>query len=211
METESFLERPADADTFRGSLHLPDDAVLVTQVSRLAELKGHRYIIAAAEKLPASIHFCLVGDGRLRATIEKQIAAAGLGERFHLAGLLAPADIPAVMHASDILVHCSLREGLARTLPQAMLAGKPVVSYDVDGAREVVIDGQTGLLLPAKDVAGLVSVIGQLAGDADRREGLGEAGRRLAKDRFAAKTMVDRIEQVYLQLAEASQAPAPAR
>ena len=209
METEPFLRRPADADTFRNNLHLPDDAVLVTQVSRLAELKGHRYIIAAAESLPGPIHFCLVGDGSLRATIERQIIAAGLAERFHLTGLLAPTDIPAVMHASDILVHCSLREGLARTLPQAMLAGKPVVTYDVDGAREVVIDGRTGLLLPPKDVTGLASAIRQLAGSPDRRERLGKAGRGLARDKFAAKTMVDQIQQLYLQLAEMS--PAPAR
>ncbi len=198
METESFLSRPAGADEFRASLDLPSDAVLVTQVSRLAELKGHEYILSAAEKITdPRVHFCFVGDGALRGWIQAQIASRGLTERVHLTGLLSPDTIPAVMHATDILVHCSLREGLARALPQAMLAGRAVVSFDVDGAREVV-DSETGVLLKACDVAGLSLAIETLASQPELRERLGLAGREKCRLMFDHNRMVEQILQVYL-------------
>jgi glycosyltransferase involved in cell wall biosynthesis len=175
---------------------------LVTQVSRLAELKGHEYLLAAAQSLPASVHFCLVGDGALRGRIESAIDRQGLRPRFHLTGLVDPGRIPAILHATDILVHCSLREGLARALPQAMLAAKPFVSFDVDGAREVVLPGQTGYLVPPRDVPALAAALAELAADAPLRARLGAAGRQFARQRFDAKTMVDQIERLYLRLAE---------
>ena len=201
METGDFLRRPPGADAFRAGLRLPREAILVTQVSRLAELKGHEYLVAAARQLPANMHFCLVGDGALRGRIEGWIDSAGLTGRFHLTGLLDPSRIPAVMHATDILVHCSLREGLARALPQAMLAGVPVVSYDVDGANEVVLPDRTGFLLPPRDVDGLAGAIARLAADPALRARLGSAGRELARERFSAATMVEQIEKLYQRLA----------
>ena len=107
------------------------------------------------------------------------------------------------MHASDIVVHCSLREGLARALPQAMLAGRPVVSFDVDGRPEVVIPGQTGLLVPPKSVAGLASAIQQLVDDPVLARRLGEAGREFARQRFSADMMVDQLDALYRRLTQA--------
>ena len=200
MEVEPYLARPADAGAFRKSLALRDDAILVIQVSRLFELKGHEYIIEAASRIgDRRVHFCFVGDGSWQQRIEADIARRGLADRFRLTGLLPPERIPAVMHAADILVHCSLREGLARTLPQAMLAGTPVISFDVDGAREVV-DEATGVLLPPKDVEGLMAGIENLAADADLRSALGAAGREKCREMFSHNHMVDRIEQVYQSL-----------
>jgi len=200
MEVEPYLRRPADADEFRRSLALPDDAILVMQVSRLFELKGHEYIIEAASRIgDPRVHFCFVGGGSWRGRIEADIARRGLAGRFRLTGLLPPERIPAVMHAADIVVHCSLREGLARTLPQAMLAGRPAISFDVDGAREVV-DETTGVLLPPGDVDGLVAGIERLAADADLRARLGAAGRKKCREMFSHNHMIDRIEQVYRSL-----------
>jgi glycosyltransferase involved in cell wall biosynthesis len=200
MEVERFLSRPAEAESFRASLHLPSEAVLVTQVSRLAELKGHEYILAAAERIAdGRVCFCFVGDGRLRETIERDIRRRGLADRFRLTGLLPAEQIPAVMHATDILVHCSLREGLARALPQAMLAGKPVVSFDVDGAREVV-DADTGVLLAPKDTAGLALAIETLAETPALRDRLGATGRQRCRERFDHRRMVDPIEELYRRL-----------
>ena len=201
MEVEPFLSRPPEADAFRAAMKLPAGAVLVTQVSRLAELKGHEFLLAAAERLDDDhVHFCFVGDGAWRRRIEAQIAEAKLARRFRLTGLVDPEQIPAALHASDIVVHCSLREGLARALPQAMLAGKPVVSFDVDGAREVV-DSETGILLPPRDVAGLHLAIETLAGSRELRDRLGAAGRERCRERFDHRRMVARIEEVYEGLA----------
>ena len=197
MEIDRFANRPSGAEDFRAALGLPKGAVLVTQVSRLAELKGHEYILAAAGQIEEQqACFCFVGDGRLRRTIEADITRRDLAGRFRLTGLLSPDQMPAVMHATDILVHCSLREGLARTLPQAMLAGQPVVSFDVDGAREVV-DADTGVLLAPKDVAGLRLAIETLSASRELRSRLGRAGRERCLKRFDHNHMVDQIEALY--------------
>lgn len=204
MDTARFMNRPEAADTFREEFGIPADSVLVTQVSRLAELKGHEYIIEAARKITESrVHFCFVGDGHLQQQITQQIEQAGLSGRFTLTGLLPAQRIPEVMHATDILVHCSLREGLARTLPQAMLAGVPVVSFDVDGAREVV-DSDTGILLEPKDTAGLVLAISTLADTGRLRDTLGQAGKQRCREMFDKDRMVEQIEQVYCRLLEKS-------
>lgn len=197
MKLEPYLNRPAGADVFRASLGLGRQAVLLTQVSRLAEFKGHEFLLDAAQRIDdPNVHFCFVGDGVLRRDIEKDIQRRNLAGRVHLTGLLPPEQIPAVMHASDIMVHCSLREGLARALPQAMLAGRPVVSFDVDGARDMV-DDRTGALVPAKDVAALVEAIQKLIRNPDRRFLLGATGRERCKHFFDADIMVDQIETLY--------------
>lgn len=96
-------------------------------------------------------------------------------------------------------MHCSLREGLARTLPQAMLCGRPVVSFDVDGAKEVVNE-KTGRLIEPKNVEELTQACAELIEDADLRKRLGETGRESVKRKFAPQTMVDIIEEVYNEL-----------
>ncbi len=198
MEVSAFVNACDDTDDFRRSLGLTNGDVLVTQVSRLAELKGHEFILAAAERTTdRRIHFCFVGNGRRRGAIERAIrASASLTGRVHLTGLLLPELMPTVMHAADIVVHCSLREGLARALPQAMLAGKPVVSFDIDGAREVV-DSDTGVLLEPGDTAGLKTAIETLAASAETRTRLGEEGRRRAAEKFDHRIMVEKIESLY--------------
>lgn len=203
MEVDRFLRKPEDAEAFRASLELPPHAILVTQVSRLAELKGHDDILACNAWKDPRVHFCFVGDGWRRAEIKAAIARHPAGERFHLTGLLPPEQMPAVMHATDVLVHCSYREGLARTLPQAMLAARPVISYDVDGAPEVVGE-DTGVLLQAGNIEGLSEAVRKLADDPDLRQRLGEAGRELCRERFDHRRMVTQIEEVYRQLLPAA-------
>jgi len=200
MEVETFLRRPDDADAVRAAMHLPAQAVVVTQISRLAELKGHEFIIEAARRIADErVCFCLVGDGHLRGRIESRIASLGLAGRFRLTGLVSPDRIPALLHASDVLVHCSLREGLARALPQAMLAGLPVVSFDVDGAREVV-DAETGILLAPKDAAGLTLALETLADCPPLRQKLGAAGQARCREMFDHNRMIDKIEKLYRRL-----------
>lgn len=200
VEVETFLDRPAGADAFRASLDLPPGAVLVTQVSRLAELKGHDTILDAAGQITdGNVHFCFVGDGPWGDRVRAEVRRRGLQPHVHLTSLLPPERIPDVMHATDIVVHCSLREGLARALPQAMLAGRPVISFDVDGAREVV-DDETGVLLGPGDTAGLVTAIETLAASPPLRAKLGAAGRRRCREMFDHNRMVERIEDLYAML-----------
>jgi glycosyltransferase involved in cell wall biosynthesis len=97
----------------------------------------------------------------------------------------------------DIVVHASLREGLARVLPQALIAGKPVISYDVDGAREVVLPGETGILLPPRSIAEMADAILKLAADPHLRERFGQTGRAKFTEQFRHETMTSRLREIY--------------
>ena len=205
MEVEPFLNLARPRVEVRGELGFGPEHVVVGKVARLFELKGHEYVIEAARVVVAQnphVRFLFVGDGVLRAALEEQISRAGLSERFVCTGLVPPERIPELIAAMDIVVHASLREGLARVLPQGLIAGKPVVSYDIDGAREVVIPGETGFLLPPRSVAELADAIVQLAGDPTLRERLGQTGRRKFTDQFRHETMTKRLREIYRQVLE---------
>ncbi len=201
IEQEAFLH-PPDVEQikgFRRRYGISEQAVVLVCIARLTEFKGHEYIIESARRLVSKFDNCIwlfVGDGDLADEIRRQIRLANLGYRFKFTGLLPPTQIPLAIHASDILVHCSLREGLARVLPQAMLCGKPVVSFDIDGAREVV-NARTGRLIEPEDVDGLAAACEELIADARLRDRLGIVGRQSVIERFAPETMVDTIERVY--------------
>ena len=103
----------------------------------------------------------------------------------------------------DVLVHASLREGLARALPQALLLERPVVSFDIHGANEVVLDEETGFLVEACQVSDLAQRIIQLARDPYRREKMGRAGRRLCEKRFDHLHMTQQVRTLYQQVLKA--------
>jgi glycosyltransferase involved in cell wall biosynthesis len=160
-------------------------------------------VIAAARSVVArhpEVKFLFVGDGILRDQFQRSITELGLQKNFVFAGLVAPEQVPELIHAMDVVVHTSLWEGLARVLPQALIAGKPVVSYDVDGAREVVLSGVTGYLLPPQSVDELSEAINILLDDSNLRASLGNAGRARFTDIFRHETMTRRIREVYADI-----------
>jgi glycosyltransferase involved in cell wall biosynthesis len=203
METAPFLSPPVERDPTRYRLGLGHDHIVVGTIARLFELKGHEDLLAIApalcQRFP-KVRFLWVGDGVLRAQFERQIADMNLKERFTFAGLVPPSKVPELTAAMDILVHPSRREGLARALPQGALAGKPVVTYDIDGAKEAVIDGSTGFVVPPFDLPKLTDRLEHLINDPSLRHSMGEAGRALALSRFDARVMVDALERVYAGL-----------
>ncbi len=203
MEVEPFLHSAEHRDRVRRELGYAPEHVVIGKIARLFHLKGHQYVIRAARRVvdaEPNARFLLVGDGILAPQVRRQIAEAGLEGHFQLAGLVPPDRIPGLIAAMDVLVHASLREGLARTLPQALISGKPVVSYDVDGAREVCIPDQTGFLLPPKSVTELAEALVRLAGDASLRERLGSEGRRRFTDVFRHERMTAQIRALYQRL-----------
>jgi glycosyltransferase involved in cell wall biosynthesis len=200
MEVEPFLDPPRPREDMRRELGLRPEHVVITKVARLFHLKGHECVIAAASRVAKehpNVRFLFVGDGILRDQFVAQIEQAGLSDVFVFTGLVPPARVPELIQASDIVVHASYWEGLARVLPQALIAGKPVVSYDVDGAREVVIPGETGYLLPPHSVDELAAALCELAADPALRERLGRTGRERFVDQFRHETMTRRIREVY--------------
>ncbi len=105
-----------------------------------------------------------------------------------------------MISAMDVVVHTSLREGLARVLPQSLAMGKPCVAFDIDGAREVVINDKTGYLVEAFDSENLAKRIAALLEDDKLRERFGENGRRHVDPNFRAEKMVADISEVYQML-----------
>ena len=203
MEVEPLLESARHRDSIRRRLGYGPQHVVIGKIARLFHLKGHQYVIRAARRVvdvQPDVRFLLVGDGVLADRLLEQIAAAGLKDHFQLTGLVPPEQIPGLIAAMDVLVHASLREGLARALPQALIAGKPVVSYDVDGAREVVIPGVTGFLLPPKSVSEMADALVQLAADGTLRDRLGAEGRRRFADVFGHQHMTAQLRALYEKL-----------
>jgi len=203
MDVEPFLHAAEHRERIRRELQIPQDAIVIGKIARLFHLKGHEYVIEAASEVVRShpkVMFLFVGDGVLRGELESAIRARGLQAHFCFAGLVAPQRIPEYLGAMDILVHTSLREGLARALPQALISGLPVVSFDVDGAREVVLSGQTGFLLPPKDVAGVGRGLRELVLDEGLRKKCGQTGREMFTERFRHQKMTADLRQIYTEV-----------
>jgi len=200
MDVDPFLTPPRSRDEVRQQLGLQQEHVAVAKVARLFHLKGHKFLIEAArpviDRCP-NVRFVLIGNGILREQFEQRISELGLSEHFILTGLVPPEQIPELVSAADIVAHTSEWEGLARVLPQGLISGKPVVSYDVDGAREVVIPGETGYLLPVEEIAGLADAICELAESPELRNRLGENGRARFTEMFRHQTMTAQIRDVY--------------
>jgi len=206
IDEETFLEPIGEQQQreFRQKYGIAEDSVVLVTIARLFMLKGHKYIIESAKELSkrfANAVWLFVGDGNLSGQFKEQVRQLHLEDKIRFTGLLRPSQIPLAIASSDILVHCSLREGLARTLPQAMLSGKPAVSFDVDGAKEVVNE-KTGRLIEPQNIDELTKVCAELIENKKLREELGEAGRESVKEKFAPETMVDTIETVYRKVLE---------
>ena len=201
MDTEPFLHPPIPRDKTRRHLRLSGDQIVVGTIARLFELKGHDDLLAIAPDLCSrfpQLRFLWIGDGSLRTRFEREIAQMHLTDRFIFTGLVSPQKVPELTAAMDILVHPSRREGLARALPQGALAGKPVVTYNIDGATEAVRHGCSGIVVPPFDRHQLTAALATLLGDASLRQKMGECGRESALSRFTRQKMVDDLLAVYM-------------
>jgi len=200
MDVDRFLNPTKTGVAVRQRLNIAPNDVVVVKIARLFDLKGHEYLIAAApgivERVP-NVRFLFVGDGSLRQQFEAQIAEMGLTKHFVFAGLVPPDDVTNYIHAADIVAHTSVWEGLARVLPQGLIAGRPIVSFDIDGAPEVCIDNETGFLIPPRQIEPLTDAIAMLAADSELRNRLGNEGRRRFIDQFRHQFMTQRIREVY--------------
>jgi glycosyltransferase involved in cell wall biosynthesis len=199
---EPFLAAKNDLE-LRKKLGIAADDFVVGKIARLFKLKGHDDLFAIAPELirrNPKIKFLLVGDGEWRGRFEKMADELDLRNHFIFTGLIPPDEVPKYVGIMDALVHLSLREGLPRALSQALAAGKPVVAYDCDGAREVCRDAETGFLIPPGDLKMLSGKIIQLSNDLKLQEQFGLHGKQFVKENFAVEKMVDAIYNLYLKL-----------
>ena len=198
---EPFLAATNDLQ-LRARLGLAPGDIVIGKIARLFKLKGHDDLLDVAPALVAGcpqVKLLLVGDGPWRDRLESRARALGIGKHVVFTGLVPPADVAPLIGIMDAVAHLSLREGLPRALPQALAAARPIVAYDVDGAREVCVDNETGFLLRPGDLTGLRDRLLHLAGDAALRERLGRAGQEFVRERFGVRQMVDDLYQLYLR------------
>jgi len=200
MEVEPFVACATDRAAIRRELGLRGEDVVIGTVARLAELKGHDDLLdGLAETLRhrPNVKLLWVGDGWWRPRLEQKAKSMRLSDRVVITGMVDPSRIPAMMRAMDVLAHPSYREGLARALPQALLSGAAVVTYDCDGAGEVCVDGVTGRLVETGNVAALREALVWMLDHPAERAAMAEEGRRRFAEQFDWRVMVDRLERVY--------------
>lgn len=187
----------------KAKLGLDPGRPIVGKVARLYHQKGHDLFLAAAARIavrrPDAV-FLLVGDGVLRSALETAAKHLGIADRLVFAGRVEPADVPLYMRAMDVLVHTSVREGVARVLPQAYATGTPAVAFNLDGAPEVIVDGETGFLVEPGSAEAVARAVETLLDSSWLRREMGEKGREIVKRRFPVEVMVDRIDGVYQKL-----------
>ncbi len=193
--------RPAlDRSQVRERLGIPADAVVVGAVGTIRRVKGHRYLLEAAIQATASVtslRFLLIG--RMQEPTTSALTAfcrrTDLGDRVAFLG--ARSDVADLLSAMDIFCLPSLSEGMPNSVLEAMAAGLPVVATEVGGTPEVVVDGETGCLVPPRDPSALAAALVRLAGDPQLRTQMGRAGLARVSAHFTLHQMLARYENLY--------------
>ncbi|HDQ00218.1 MAG TPA: glycosyltransferase [bacterium] len=174
-----------------------DDKV-VGMVGRLVEQKGHIYLIDAAREVVKKypqVKFVLVGDGYLRSELEAKVRAHKLNSNFIFLGFRD--DVHELLTTFDIFVLPSLYEGLPNVVLEAMASGLPVVATPVDGTKEAVVDGETGILIPERDGDRLAIELLRLLDNHCLAKKFGKKGRKRVEDVFSVEKQVKRFEALY--------------
>lgn len=205
MDLNPFLEigKCLSPQAAKSRLRIPPEAPVVGKIARLSPLKGHDYFLKAARRIADAapdVWFLLIGDGPLRDQLIAEAHELGISQRTVFAGLVAPENVPSCIQAMDVVVHTSLREGIARVLPQAGAAGKPVVAFDLDGAPEVIRHGISGYLASPCDSDSVAQGVMQLLRNPALRKKFGDNGRTFAAAHFRTEQMVDSINELYFSL-----------
>jgi glycosyltransferase involved in cell wall biosynthesis len=197
------LPDAAEQVTGRAALGIPDDRPAIVQAGQVVEIKGIWDFIDAAKLLldqGVRATFVVLGDdlkdhGRTRREAEARVKSLGLGDHFRFLGFRS--DAPALIPLFDVVAVPSHVEPLGNATLEAMAAGRPVVGARVGGIPEMVVENETGLLVPPKAPAELAGALGRLIADPALRARFGAAGAARARTAFSLEAHVARLEQIY--------------
>jgi glycosyltransferase involved in cell wall biosynthesis len=192
---------PGARDALRAELGVPGDRFLVGWLGRMTEIKRVDVLMRALARIgDEGVEVLLVGDGPLRSEMEILAGEIGVRDRVHFAGFRT--DVASVYAAVDAVALTSANEGTPVTVIEALAAGRPVVSTDVGGVRDVVTEGRSGYLVPQGDADGLVDRLRRLAADPELRNAMGEAGRAIVVPRYSVPRLVSDVDRLYRELLE---------
>ncbi len=183
----------------RKSLGWSQKDLTLVSIGRLSKPKGHKYLIDALpeiiDKHPNTMLY-IVGEGKLRKKLEKQIDNHNLKKNIVLLGFRT--DIYEILRASDLFVMPSIWEGLPLALLEAMLMECPIIVSDVEGIDDVITHNVNGVITPSKDVGNLTESILMLLGDSDKRLKMGKEARKHVLENFSEEEMCKQYEKVFL-------------
>lgn len=197
---EEFVNSRTNPADIKKELGIPKDAFVVGTVGRLTSIKGHKYLIAAAQQVLTTtpgLVFVFLGDGELLDELKSQAAGAGIRDNVFFPGWRQ--DVAGVMSTFDIFVLPSLNEGMGKVLVEAMAMGKPIIASAAGGIPDLVIHGENGLLVPCADAGAIATSIERLYRDPARRQIMGEKGKVMAAN-FSAESMIRKIDRLYGEL-----------
>jgi glycosyltransferase involved in cell wall biosynthesis len=187
-----------DCGAFRNEFEIDDGDFVIAVIAQFIPRKGHRYLFDVIPNLRdtyPNVRVLLFGSGPGEADLR------ALANRLNLFGTLQFAgfreDLDDYLACIDLLVHPAVKEGLGVAMLKAAAAGVPVLAFDTAGAREAVLHGKTGVLVPPEDTAKLQKAVALLIDEPEMRLELGAAGRQRMKDEFPVATMVDRHIDLY--------------
>jgi glycosyltransferase involved in cell wall biosynthesis len=201
IDLSQFSPKGLDDDSIRREISIGDADLMIIQVARLDYLKDHATAIQVMEHLVKShtrARLVLVGDGPELGKIEALTRKCGLTEHVRFLGLRT--DVARLLHAADLFLLTSISEGIPLTLIEAMAAGLPVVATQVGGVPEVVQDGATGLLAPARDADSLAGKIKCLAGNPELRRQMSQRARDRARGCFSECLMHGKYLELYTEI-----------
>jgi glycosyltransferase involved in cell wall biosynthesis len=198
VELKEFVPQDKNRELL-SQIKIPTDAFIFGSVAVLRSWKGHLYLLEAFKKLVADgvrAFLLLVGEGPYRVVIEEKIVQLGVQPWVRLAGFRD--QVAPWFALMDVVVLASYaNEGVPQSLLQAMAMARPVVGTLVGGIPEVIIEAETGLLVPPRDPQALARVMDRLMADPEYRQNLGRRGRELVVERFSMEQMAAEIEAVY--------------
>ncbi|MBI4640808.1 MAG: GT4 family glycosyltransferase PelF [Candidatus Tectomicrobia bacterium] len=198
IDIATYKRQGGNSQDKRAELGFSGREWIIATVGRLVPIKGHTYLIAALkrviEKVPEA-RLWLIGDGPLRKALEEEVEALGMARYVSFLGLRD--DVPELLSAIDLFVLPSLNEGFGLVLIEAMVMEKPVVAFEVGGVPDIVIHGEVGLLVPARDVEALATAIISLEQDRALAKKMGQKGAMRVKAYFGIEVMVEKFESLY--------------
>jgi len=199
----------------RAELGIPESAFVIGSASRLEPRKGQNFFLQAAKSLAQQheqVCFIIAGDGPSARELRLLSQALDLEDRVWFLGHRP--DIEDVISAMDVFVLTSLWEGLPQVLVQSAALGKPIVTFDIEGAREVVQPGENGFIIAKGDVPALIRALQYLISDRPQSVQMGEQGRKYVTIEYDKEVMVSQINALYQNLLQAESVrrhKAPAR
>jgi glycosyltransferase involved in cell wall biosynthesis len=201
FDLSEFLNAESYQGQLRKELNISDNILLLGIVGRLTAIKNHKLFLNVAKKVSdiiPDVKFLIIGDGELALDLKELANDLQIQDNVIFLGWRH--DMTVIYADLDLVVLTSLNEGTPVTLIEAMASGKAVVSTSVGGVPDIVIDGQTGILVPSGDEENLAEAIIGLLKDADKRKIFGERGRDFVRDRFSKERLFADMEKLYDEL-----------